>query len=182
MKKIKSLGKTLSLSALTLLLTSVAFAEESKVSTTAVDANGVEVDTQKVQSKSKTMMGNTVVKSKESVTVDPKGMNNKVETSHTVKNTMGDDGSFDKKDSKMHSDGTSEVVKNTKSVSNHMMDDGKTVTTTNTKTVDPVGLGNKATIQNKVVEKDDGHGSVTKTVTGKVNGNTVLENSESNTK
>ena len=165
--------KSMQITATCLLLTIVssAMAEDltnSNTSNTKV-TQGLEVTNEK--SNSVQVEKDVSVKSETnlSTTVDPKGMSNKVTASK--KRTRVDHKNGDYKDSTtvIHADGTVEKDTVERNTSKNLMDNGKTVSTSSSRVVDPKGLGNKES--EEIIDKVDTNpdGTQERTVSEKSN-------------
>jgi hypothetical protein len=171
----KSIHVLLSLSLLAPF--SMASAETTaKTHTEKTETDGTKVTTEYENKTSQGILGGSQKNTEEStVVVDPKGMMNKTTVERKTVRKVEDDGDYRNVDSKTNEAGTYEEVKSKKTTAKHWTDDGKKTTTSYKHTVDPKGLGNKQTVE--VVEKNDvSPGEKTeRTVTKKVNGETVSE-------
>lgn len=146
----------------------LAYADSINIRHTKTDqASGASIDTEASTTTKKNWDGSVETINKESTTVDPKGLNNQVNASTQQERVNHANGDFSKKDKIQHADGTYEEASEKRTTSKHILDDGKTTTTTKSKVVDPKGLGNKQqnSTEEKVVENPDGTQSKTITET-----------------
>ena len=153
-------------------------AEDSNAKTETTDSAGTTVNTEHSHSESTGWMGSKKSETDEKVAVDPKGLMNKKTTEGHEEHVAKKNGDYSDSAEVKHADGTVEMDSGEKTTSNHWTDKGKTTTTTREHTVDPKGLMNKQHVQVQEKVVDNGDGTKSKTVTKKVNGDTVSEHTE----
>lgn len=156
--------------------TGYVFADNNAESSTkVVDGAGTAVTTG--TSRSDTVLGSGVRKTSEEVktTVDPRGMMNKTTAKTQVERTVEPDGDYSESKTIKHADGTEEKISEERSTAKHLLNSGKTTTTTQTRSTDPAGLGNKVTVEVEESIERNPDGTVKKTVSKNVNGETVAE-------
>lgn len=142
-----------------LAVTPLAIADSINVRHTETDQeSGATIDTEASTTTKKNWDGSVETINKEATKVDPKGLNNQVSASTQHERVNHPNGDYSKTDKVKHADGTYEENSEERATSKHILDDGKTTTTTKTKVVDPKGLGNKQqnSTEEKVVENPDG--------------------------
>lgn len=170
--------KTLSLLTAGLLLLPVgaAIADTGTASKTeTTDAQGTTVTTEQSNVVKKGWTGATKEEAKVTTEVDPKGLGNSVKTEVERERVVKDAGNFKDSLKVEHANGTVEEETVKKKTAGHLLNDGTTTTTTRSKMVDPKGLGNKRTSEVKEKTETNPDGSFKKSVTKKVNGDTVSE-------
>jgi len=120
-----------------------------------------------------------LVKTQKTV-VDPKGMLNEKSAIVHTKREKKANGDFTNTNTIKKGDGTEVKESIDKSTEGHWTDKGKTTTTTHSKSVDPIGLGNKKTeeVEKKVITNSKGIEEIN--VTKKIDGETVLEEKKVN--
>lgn len=149
-------------------------AEDSGSSThTTVDKSGTRVTTETSHSETQGLTGVKKSTSEVSTVVDPKGMMNREKARSQVERSVKPNGDFSEEKTINHANGTLEKVTAEKNTAKHWTDGGKTTTTTETRALDPKGLGNKQVYEAEKKVVEDGAGNVTSTVTEKINGEVV---------
>jgi len=175
-ERVNMRNKLLILSSLLIVPASMAFAADSATTnTTDTDAMGTTTKTSTTRSTSTGASGIVNSNETESTVVDPKGMLNTTSVDSRSARMRKPDGDYSDSKTVKHADGSSESVAVSKNSAKHWTNDGKTTTTSTTRTLDPVGLGNKQTSEvTETVERNpDGSGS--RKITSELNGETVSE-------
>lgn len=173
-KEITMKSLTAFLSLFLIVPLSIAHAEESSTKhteKTTADGTLVKTDTSHETAVSSDGSRNSVQDTK--TVVDPKGLMNKDSVEKHSEQETSPNGDYSNSDTVRHADGSLEEVKSKQTTSNHWTDKGKDTTTTYSHTVDPKGLGNKASVE--VTEKENvspGKAGVA-SITTKVNGDTI---------
>jgi|GEM_PF-4751487 len=169
-------NKLLILSSMLIVPASMAFAADSgSSSNTTTDSMGTTTKTSTSHNASVGAGG--AVKSTETANtvVDPKGMLNTTSVNSRSERRRNPNGDYSDSKTVNHADGSTESVAVSKNTAKHWTNDGKTTTTATTRTLDPVGLGNKQTSEvTETIERNpDGSGS--RKVTTEVDGKTVSD-------
>ncbi len=146
-----------------------------------VEADGTTVTTEKSHNESFDSDGSRSVEEKERTAVDPKGMLNKKTAETVTEREVGPNGDYTESVTTKHADGTKDKYVAERETSKHILDNGKTTTTTVSRSVDPAGLGNKSEslVKEEIVTNPDG--SKKKTFTKKSDGGTVSKETEETT-
>ncbi len=168
----KSLS-TIILGLLTLPAAIASAADSEKMTSTTTDTSGTTVVSETSYRNTVGARGEKKERSEVSTIVDPKGMMNKESVHESAEKVVEPDGDFSESETIRHADGTLEVNSLEKKTRNHITNAGKTITKTETRSLDPKGLGNKETrtLEEKEVINPDG--SSVKTQTEELNGQRV---------
>jgi hypothetical protein len=170
--------KSLNLLLPAILLVPLSFAladDNANSHTSTTDANGTTVTTDSSHKDSVGLTGTKKSVTDKSTVVDPKGLMNKKTAKLHSETKVKPNGDYAESNTLKDENGTEEVETAQKKTSKHWTDNGQTTTVTKTHSVDPEGLGNKEkkVITKKVDTNPDGTKKVT--VTKKVNGDTVSD-------
>lgn len=174
MKSLKVLLSTL----LIVPALSAAADEVGKSSVTNTGKDGTSVTTEVTHSEVAGEDGKRST-SEVSTVVDPRGMMNREVAKTRVDREVKKNGDFAEKKVIDHANGTREEIAVDKSTAKNWTDKGTTETKTETRVVDPKGLGNKQVteVQQKLEKNPDG--SAKRIVTETVNGELVSKEIES---
>ena len=138
---------------------SVAFADNnSDTHTSTTDSAGSTVTTDTSHTDSVGILGTKKSTEDVKTVVDPPGLLNKETTKKHSERQAMPSGDYVESTTINHANGTEENVKAERNTIKHWTNKGETATTTNTRTVDPKGLGNKQTLkEEEVVQTNPGH-------------------------
>lgn len=160
---------------------SIAMAEGStEVKKSTTDSAGTTVTTENSRHEAVNSDGSDKVTEEAKTVVDPKGMMNEKSAIVQTEREKKENGDFTNSNTIKKADGTEVKESLDKSTASHWTDKGKTTTTTHSKSVDPIGLGNKRTeeVEKKVITNSKGVEEIN--VTKKIDGETVFEEKKVN--
>ena len=168
----------LSLTLLSLISVSLAQVQaDSKAETYSKTTNAAGTSVSTETSHADTVAADGVRKSSDTVktVVNPKGVLNEESVKTREDREAEPNGDFSNDRTVVHADGTVEKTTTSRHSDKHWTNKGETKTTKQTHSIDPVGLGNKSKVELKEEVESNPGTAGTKTVTKKVNGAQVSE-------